>query len=50
MGMDDLQYFGGMMGALEHHTSTTVVFVDQMQKQELTQSLVDVVLMNFSTL
>ena len=43
MGMDDLQYFGGMMGALEHHTSTTVVFVDQMQKQELTQSLVDVV-------
>ena len=29
MGMEDLQYFGGMMGALEHHTSTTVVFVDQ---------------------
>jgi len=43
MGMEDLQYFGGMMGALEHHTSTTVVFVDQMQPQELTQSLVDVV-------
>ena len=43
MGIDDLQYFGGMMGALEHHTSTTVVFVDQMQPQELTQSLIDVV-------
>ena len=43
MGMEDLQYFGGMMGALEHHTSTTVVFVDQMQPEELTQSLVDVV-------
>ena len=43
MGMEDLQYFGGMMGALEHHTSTTVVFVDQMQTEELTQSLVDVV-------
>ncbi len=43
MDMDDLQYFGGMMGALEHHTSTTVVFVEQMQAQELTQSLVDVV-------
>ena len=43
MGMEDLQYFGGMMGALEHHTSTTVVFVDQMKPQELKQSLVDVV-------
>ena len=43
MGMEDLQYFGGMMGALEHHTSTTVVFVDAMQPGELTQSLVDVV-------
>ena len=43
MGMDDLQYFGGMMGALEHHTSTTVVFVDQMQPAELTQNLIDVV-------
>lgn len=43
MGMEDLQYFGGMMGALEHHTSTTVVFVDQMQPQELTQNLIDVV-------
>ena len=43
MGMDELQYFGGMMGALEHHTSTTAVFVEQMQPQELTQSLVDVV-------
>ena len=43
MDMEDLQYFGGVMGALEHHTSTTVVFVDQMKPQELTQSLVDVV-------
>ena len=43
MDMNDLQYFGGMMGALEHHTSTTVVFVDDMQPEELTQSLVDVV-------
>ena len=43
MDMDDLQYFGGVMGALEHHTSTTVVFVDQMNPEELTQSLVDVV-------
>jgi predicted metalloprotease with PDZ domain len=43
MDMDELQYFGGMMGALEHHTSTTVVFVDQMKPQELTQNLVDVV-------
>ena len=43
MGIDELQYFGGMMGALEHHTSTTAVFVEQMQPQELTQSLVDVV-------
>jgi len=43
MDMEDLQYFGGMMGALEHHTSTTVVFVDDMQPDELTQSLVDVV-------
>ena len=30
MNMDALQYFGGMMGALEHHTSTTVAFVDAM--------------------
>lgn len=43
MDMDALQYFGGMMGALEHHTSTTVVFVDAMGAGELTQSLVDVV-------
>lgn len=43
MDMNDLKYFGGMMGALEHHTSTTVVFVDDMQSEELTQSLVDVV-------
>lgn len=43
MGMEDLQYFGGVMGALEHHTSTTVVFIDAMQPQELTQNLVDVV-------
>jgi predicted metalloprotease with PDZ domain len=43
MDMEDLQYFGGVMGALEHHTSTTVVFVDQMKPQELTQSLIDVV-------
>ena len=43
MDMDALQYFGGMMGALEHHTSTTVVFVDAMGAGELTQSLIDVV-------
>ena len=43
MDMEGLQYFGGMMGALEHHTSTTVVFVDEMGPEELTQSLVDVV-------
>jgi predicted metalloprotease with PDZ domain len=43
MEMEELQYFGGMMGALEHHTSTTVVFLDAMPAQELSQSLVDVV-------
>ena len=43
MNMENLQYFGGMMGALEHHTSTTVVFVDDMAAGELKQSLVDVV-------
>jgi predicted metalloprotease with PDZ domain len=43
MDMDALQYFGGMMGALEHHTSTTVVFADAMGAGELTQSLIDVV-------
>ena len=43
MDIDALQYFGGMMGALEHHTSTTVVFVDAMGAGELTQSLIDVV-------
>jgi len=43
MGMKELQYFRGIMGALEHHTSTTVVFADQMQPQELTKSLIDVV-------
>ena len=43
MDMETLQYFGGMMGALEHHTSTTVVFVDAMSSGELTKSLVDVV-------
>ena len=43
MDMEALQYFGGMMGALEHHTSTTVVFVDAMSSGELTKSLVDVV-------
>jgi predicted metalloprotease with PDZ domain len=43
MNMETLQYYGGVMGALEHHTSTTVVFVDAMQPAELTQSLVDVV-------
>jgi len=30
-------------GALEHHTSTTVVFPDQMQKEELEEQLKDVV-------
>jgi predicted metalloprotease with PDZ domain len=43
MSMDELEYFGGVMGALEHHTSTTVVFLDEMGSQELTQSLIDVV-------
>ena len=43
MDTDALQYFGGMMGALEHHTSTTVVFADSMGAEELTQSLIDVV-------
>ncbi len=43
MDMETLRYYGGMMGALEHHTSTTVVFADAMQAAELTQNLVDVV-------
>jgi len=43
MDKEELEHFGGMMGALEHHTSTTVVFVDQMKPQELKQNLVDVV-------
>ena len=43
MSMEELGYFGGIMGALEHHTSTTVVFVDEMEPQELSQSLIDVV-------
>lgn len=41
--MDELQYFGGMLGALEHHTSTTVVFFDGSTTEELAQSLTDVV-------
>ena len=43
MDMDALKYFGGMMGALEHHTSTTVVFADAMGPGEITQNLIDVV-------
>jgi predicted metalloprotease with PDZ domain len=43
MDYEELQFFGGMMGALEHHTSTTVVFFDGMEKAELEQSLIDVV-------
>jgi predicted metalloprotease with PDZ domain len=34
-------------GALEHHTSTTVVFPDQMQKEELEEQLKDVVAHEF---
>ena len=43
MSMEELQHFGGMQGALEHHTSTTVVFYEGIGKEPLKEYLTDVV-------
>lgn len=43
MSMDELQHFGGVQGALEHHTSTTVVFYEGIDKESLKEYLTDVV-------
>ena len=43
MSMEELQHYGGMQGALEHHTSTTVVFYEGLDTESLKEYLVDVV-------
>ena len=43
MSMEELQQFGGVQGALEHHTSTTVVFYEGIDTESLKEYLVDVV-------
>jgi predicted metalloprotease with PDZ domain len=43
MSMEELQHYGGMQGALEHHTSTTVVFYEGLDTASLKEYLVDVV-------
>lgn len=43
MSMEELQHFGGIQGALEHHTSTTVVFFEDIGKESLKEYLTDVV-------
>ena len=43
MSMEELQHYRGMQGALEHHTSTTVVFYEGLDTESLKEYLVDVV-------
>ena len=43
MSMEELQQFGGVQGALEHHTSTTVVFYEGIDTESLKEYLMDVV-------
>ena len=43
MSMEELQHYGGVQGALEHHTSTTVVFFEGIDKESLKTYLTDVV-------
>ena len=43
MSMEELQHYGAMQGALEHHTSTTVVFYEGLDTESLKEYLVDVV-------
>ena len=43
MSMEELQHFGGVQGALEHHTSTTVVFYEGIDTPSLKEYLTDVV-------
>ncbi|MFL2586791.1 MAG: peptidase M61 [Flavobacteriaceae bacterium] len=43
MSMEELRHFGGVQGALEHHTSTTVVFYEGIDTAALKEYLTDVV-------
>ena len=43
MNREELEHFGGIQGALEHHTSTTVVFFEDNTKEQLKKYLTDVV-------
>jgi predicted metalloprotease with PDZ domain len=43
MSIEELQHYGGMQGALEHHTSTTVVFYEGLDTASLKEYLTDVV-------
>jgi predicted metalloprotease with PDZ domain len=43
MSMEEVQHFGGIQGALEHHTSTTVVFYEGIDTASLKEYLTDVV-------
>jgi predicted metalloprotease with PDZ domain len=43
MSLEELQHYGGIQGALEHHTSTTVVFYDGLDTASLKKYLTDVV-------
>ena len=43
MSKEELQHYGGMQGALEHHTSTTVTFYEGLDTESLKEYLVDVV-------
>ena len=43
MNSEELEHFAGIQGALEHHTSTTVVFFEDNTKELLKKYLTDVV-------
>jgi predicted metalloprotease with PDZ domain len=43
MSMEEIQNFGGVQGALEHHTSTTVVFYEGIDQESMKEYLTDVV-------
>ena len=43
MSLEEIQNFGGVQGALEHHTSTTVVFYEGIDQESMKEYLTDVV-------
>ena len=43
MDEEELNFFGGMQGALEHHRSTTVVFYENLEASALKKYITDIV-------